>query len=92
MGMVVLPCKYNLLVYLCDDVIFCYLWKCFPSHIQVYLEVRQTKQVVLSLIHCLLLLPWFGFCVWSKLCDAVPSVLSSFNHIAERERELIAPL
>ena len=29
----VLPCKYNLLVYLCDDVIFCDLLTCFSSHI-----------------------------------------------------------
>ena len=37
--------------------------------------------------HLLLLLPIFLFCFWSLISHAALSVLSSCNHLPERERE-----
>ena len=52
-----------------------------------------SKVVVLLLIHCLLLLPLsVGLSVWSLFRYTVLSVLSSFEIISPRKRELVALL
>ena len=50
--------------------------------------------VLLLLIHCLLLLPMWGFCVCSMFCCAVLCFLSSFAivYMGKREREQLVAL
>ena len=48
----------------------------------------HSKAMVLLLIHCLLLLPCVGVCVWSLVCYLVLSVLPSFAFIFLRKRDL----
>ena len=51
---------------------------------------RLKVVVVLLLIHCLLLLSIFVGYVWHLFCIAVLSVVSSFEVISLRKRELVA--
>ena len=52
----------------------------------------HSKAMVLLLIHCVLLLPFVGVCVWSLFCYLVLRVLPSFALIFLRKSDLTALL
>ena len=60
-----------------------------------YTDVRfKAAVLLLLLIHCLLLLPYWGFCAYALFCYAIVYVHSSFGSILmwKREREPVALL